>query len=249
MRTICDVAIAKWVRASARFALFAFFIVGAGMSGFTWAQVAPLPAPKAPASAPADRRPVGKPAPVLGASSKAPAEPTKPRWTDLTAVQRQTLAPLAESWNTINEAQKRKWLALSTKYPKLPSAEQAVLNSRMSEWAGMSPQQRTQARLNFGETRQLAPDDRKAKWEAYQVLSAEEKRKLAADAPAKTGGTAAALKPVPPQKLAIVPNTGRDAKTPRITAGPATDAGFPLPQPQPQPQPGLTPVPAQAPVN
>ena len=64
----------------------------------------------------------------------------------------------------------------------MSGAEQDKLHSRMSEWAALSPQQRTQARLNFGETKRLSPDDKKAKWEAYQALPAEEKRKLAASA-------------------------------------------------------------------
>ena len=52
----------------------------------------------------------------------------------------------------------------------MSGAEQAKLHSRMTEWAALSPQQRTQARLNFAETKQLSPDDKKAKWEAYQAL-------------------------------------------------------------------------------
>ena len=73
----------------------------------------------------------------------------------------------------------------------MSGAEQAKLHSRMTEWAALSPQQRTQARLNFAETKQLSPDDKKAKWEAYQALPPEEKRKLAAGAakpPANGGG-------------------------------------------------------------
>ena len=103
-----------------------------------------------------------------------------PTWTELTPPQRQALQPLAAQWTTISEAQKRKWLALSQNYPKLPAAEQAKLHSRMTEWVALSPQDRSAARLNFAATQQLTPDDKKAKWEAYQALSDEEKRKLAA---------------------------------------------------------------------
>jgi hypothetical protein len=96
---------------------------------------------------------------------------TKPLWAELTEAQRQALAPLAPKWDTISEAQKRKWLALSQNFPKMSGAEQAKLHSRMTEWAALSPQQRTQARLNFGETQRISPDDKKAKWEAYQAPS------------------------------------------------------------------------------
>lgn len=145
-------------------------------------------------------------------------------WAELTPAQQQALAPLAGTWASLSAAQKRKWLALARRYPRLPAEEQATLHSRMRDWVALSPQQRTQARLNFGETKTLSPDDKKAKWEAYQALSPEEKRKLAAGAAAKPPATAAAVKPVPPQKLATVPKPRKDAKTPRIATGPAAEA-------------------------
>jgi hypothetical protein len=165
---------------------------------------------------------------------------TKPLWSELTPAQQQALAPLAATWDTVSEAQKRKWLALSQNYPKMSGAEQAKLQSRMTEWAALSPQQRTQARLNFGETQQLSPDDKRAKWEAYQALSPEEKRKLAARA-AKPPATAAAVKPVAPAKLATVPKAAarrQEAKTPRIAAAPnQVDHNTLLPQQAPAPAP------------
>jgi hypothetical protein len=205
-----------------------------------------------PASAAASRA-----APTKGASSATRPNNTvtKPLWIALTPAQQQALAPLSGKWDTVSESQKRKWLALSQNFPKMSSAEQAKLHSRMSEWATLSPQQRTQARLNFGETQQLSADDKKAKWEAYQALPPEEKRKLAASA-TKPPATAAALKPVSPEKLAEVPKPKpadpaarpasadkhadapkpkRVAKTPRIAAGPGqVDGNTLLPQPAPK---------------
>jgi hypothetical protein len=180
-------------------------------------QVVPPAATAASASAKAAH---AKPA----ASKAAQAKPiTKPLWTELTPAQREALAPLAPPrWDTVSEAQKRKWLALSENYPKMSGAEQAKLHSRMSEWVALSPQQRTQARLNFGETKQIPADDKKAKWEAYQALSPEEKRKLAAGA-AKPPATAAAVKPVPADKLATVPKSKertRQQSAPRVATAP-----------------------------
>jgi hypothetical protein len=184
---------------------------------------------------------------VAGKPLSAPAKPgkplTKPLWTELTTAQRQALAPLAAKWDTVSEAQKRKWLALSQNFPKMSGAEQAKLHSRMSEWVALSPQQRTEARLNFGETKQMAPEDKKAKWEAYQALSPEEKHKLAAGA-SKPPATAAAVKPVTPAKLATVPKPkpSQEAKTPRIASAPdQVDRNTLLPQPAP----ALTLVPIQ----
>ncbi|WP_413893875.1 DUF3106 domain-containing protein [Candidatus Skiveiella danica] len=124
----------------------------------------------------------------------------------MSAPQQQALKPLAANWNSIDEPQKRKWLAVSKNFGSMTPAEQAKLHSRMSEWAALSPKQRTQARLNFGETTQVPAEEKRATWEAYQALSPEEKRKLAAGAPSRPPGAAPALKPVPATKLATTPN-------------------------------------------
>ncbi len=127
-------------------------------------------------------------------------------------MQQQTLQPLASNWNTISEAQKRKWLEISKNYHSLPPEGQATMHSRMNEWVALSPQQRAQARLNFAKTkelsRQLTPEEKKAKWQTYQALSPEEKQKLAAKATTRPVGAALAVKPVSPQKLAAVPPHG-----------------------------------------
>ena len=134
----------------------------------------------------------------------------------------------------MSEAQKRKWLALSKNYSSLSPEDQSTLNSRMNEWVAFSPQQRAQARLNFGKTRelsrQLTPEEKKARWEAYQALSPEEKQKLAAKASPNPTGAATAVKPVSPQKLAIVPlNAAKPGarSEPKVTVAPATAAAPP----------------------
>ncbi|WP_426144776.1 DUF3106 domain-containing protein [Polaromonas sp. DSR2-3-2] len=182
--------------------------------------------PSTPASAPA----LGKP-PASG-----------PAWSELTPSQQQTLAPLASSWNTsMSEPQKRKWLEISKNYGALSPQAQATLNSRMNEWVALSPQQRAQARLNFGKTlelsRQLTPEEKKAKWEAYQALSPEEKQKLAATASPRPSGAATAVKPVAPQKLATVPEQAASQQAfkpaPKIGPLPAVPVLAPTTPPAP----------------
>ena len=143
-------------------------------------------------------------------AAAAKTAPSKPLWAELSPMQQQALAPLASGWNTtMSEPQKRKWLEISKNYPSLTPEGKANLHSRMNEWVTLSPQQRAQARLNFAKTkelsRQLTPEEKKAKWQTYQALSPEEKQKLAAKAPPKPTGAATAVKPVAPQKLAPVP--------------------------------------------
>lgn len=208
-------------------------------------------------------------------SAKAAAKPAqpaavrpqgRPMWAELTPDQQHALRPLAPSWNGMAEGHKRKWLAISQNFRSLSPDEQAKLQTRMTEWATLSPQQRTQARLNFAEAKRLTADERKAKWEAYQALSPEEKRKLAAGAPKKTPPTAAAVRPIPPQKLARVPHSSATAREPRIAAGPmlsphptvvpvpasvpaAVPAANPAPAATPAPVPAATQVPSTAPMQ
>jgi hypothetical protein len=200
-------------------------------------------APPAPAAAASQAQPQpaasrGIPARVVASGAKGNSrQPSHPLWRELNPAQQQVLAPLAPKWDTVSEPQKRKWLAMSENYPKMSGAEQAKLHSRMSDWVSLSPQQRTQARLNFGEAQKIPVDDKKAKWEAYQALSAEEKRKLAAGV-AKPPTTAAAVKPVAPERLTTVPKPRprNEVKTPRIAAAPnQVDHNTLLPQPAPAP--------------
>lgn len=139
-----------------------------------------------------------------------PAAIIKPEWKDVPVAQQRALLPLASVWNPLSETHKRKWLAISANYDRLPPSEQAKLQERMREWVLLSPAQRNQARLNFAETKQLAPTDRQAKWEAYQALTPGEKEELANRAPKPRTGAATTIKPVPKQKL--VPVTVEQAK-------------------------------------
>ena len=208
-------------------------LVVAGLLAWSSSGFSQTPKPAAPASSPAGTRaPVAAPAKAL----------SHPVWSELTPLQHQALAPLASNWDTISVSQKRKWLEISRNYGSLPAAEQATLNSRMHEWVTLSPQQRAQARLNFGKTnelsRQLTPEEKNARWQAYQALSPEEKHKLAAKASPRPNGAATAVKPVAPQKLVTLPAhvnkhgvkptpkmTTPPAATPAVTATPPTAPG------------------------
>lgn len=137
-------------------------------------------------------------------SGKVPATDNS-AWNRLTPLQQQALQPLESSWQTISEAQRRKWLVVSKNYRSLPPAEQVTIHGRMVEWVALSPAQRAAARLNFAKTnelsKQLTPDEKLAKWQEYQALSPSEREKLAAKAGPKPIGGALAVRPVAPQKL------------------------------------------------
>ena len=156
------------------------------------------------------------------ANPKKPLE-SKSGWSKLTLQQKNALQPLASSWGSLSAGQQRKWLEVSRNYHSLTAADKASMHSRMADWAALSNRERAEARLNFATTTELAheltPQEKKAKWEAYQSLSAEEKRKLANQASRAPVGAATAIRPVAPQKLVALPapaNTGN--KPPKIPA-------------------------------
>lgn len=177
-------------------------LVGAAAWTFAHAQPASVPVVKTPAS--------------TAVSSTAPAavtpQPSQPAWKDLTAAQQKALAPIAAQWSAISPARKSKWIEVSKNYASLPVAEQAKLHIRMADWAALSPQQRAEARQNFAQnqalTNGLTPEQRSVQWQAYQLLSPEEKSKLAASSPKPPTGPAVALRPVDPLKSSPPPKFG-----------------------------------------
>lgn len=126
-------------------------------------------------------------------------------WAGLSAGQRTALQPLAALWPTLQPEHQRKWIALAHNFERMTPEEQATLQSRMSEWARLTPAQRTQARLNFGATRKVPPDEKRSKWEAYQALPAEERDRLAREQPRPPAGAAPALRPAPPGRIVRPP--------------------------------------------
>lgn len=166
-------------------------------------------------------------------------QPSGSRWQDLTVTQKQTLLPLAATWDTLNSSHKGKWIALTQNYGTRSPDEQTKMQSRMLEWAALTQGQREQARLNFAETKKISPSVRAADWETYRGLSDEERRQLAAKAKAKPTGAAVAVTPVPPSKLTAVPITRHTANQDSATAAfkPKIDANTLLPVQVPPPAP------------
>jgi hypothetical protein len=208
------------------------------------AVAADAPAPQLPAAPATSVAQANKPSvstqatparPAQARTASAPRAESQPTWAELTPKQQQSLAPLAATWRSLGEGHKLKWLALAQNYHTMPPGEQARLHSRMAEWVALSPQQRNLARLNFAETQRVNPDDKRAKWEAYQNLSPEEKRKLAAGAAAAKPPpppTAVAVQPVPQQKLARIPKPKKPENTSKIAVAPGrVDNNTLLPQP------------------
>jgi hypothetical protein len=150
--------------------------------------------------------------PATLSTAGAPTEHTRatmheasPTWSQLSERQKTALTPLKKLWPEINEAQKRKWLAVSRNYRELPEQEQQKMHERMREWVAMGPRDRAHVRLEYARAQTLSVDERRARWEAYQALSDDERKKLADASPRKPKGAAIALQPVPTSKIVTPP--------------------------------------------
>ncbi|PUE55399.1 hypothetical protein B9Z37_02185 [Limnohabitans parvus II-B4] len=147
---------------------------------------------------------VPKPA-QTSASISAQAAPVSQAWQQLTPQQKQALAPLGAQWGALTAQQQSKWIAISQNFAQLSVTEQITMHARMTDWVALSPQQRTLARLNFNKLQNLPKEDKKAKWEAYQALSSEEKRLLSAGSATPIKSAAPTAKPLEAHRVVQTP--------------------------------------------
>ena len=107
------------------------------------------------------------------------------------------MKPLQHEWSSIDDLRKRKWLQIAERYPTMSAPDQARLQTRMAEWAKMSPQERGKVRLQFLEAKKIPATTRQADWEAYQALSPDERKALAARATTAPHAAAKAAEATP----------------------------------------------------
>lgn len=172
-------------------------------------------------------------------------------WQQLNPRQKQALAPLGAQWGALTVQQQNKWLAISQNFTQLSVPEQITMHARMADWVALSPQQRNLARLNFNTIQKLPKEDKKAQWEAYQALSAEEKRLLSAGSAVPTKSAAPTAKPLDARRVVTttVRPTSKDQAQPsaidRKTLLPPTTS-LTAPAPSAPKQPGITDTVQQA---
>ena len=75
------------------------------------------------------------------------------------------------------------------------------MQNRMTEWVALNPVQRNQARLNFNTVQGVSKDEKKSRWDEYQALSEEEKRKLSAGVLTTSKTAAPTSKPSSSERL------------------------------------------------
>lgn len=149
-------------------------------TAFACASTDNVPHPASPSIAPTS--PGADKNPRTAVKSKAISSPT---WAELNPAQQRALAPLAADWDKLESFRKKKWLEIGNKFAAMTPDEQARIQERMREWAKLTPEQRRVARDSYARTKKLNREQKSAKWEQYQHLPEEQKKKLAADAAAK----------------------------------------------------------------
>jgi hypothetical protein len=157
------------------------------------------------------------PASNVAAQTKQPSAASTPKhsgnWDDLSLVQQKILAPLEEDWSYLSKERRQKWIQVANLYPKMKRSDQERLQSRMNEWSKLSQKDRRIARDNYLSSLRFPAEEKASAWQAYQQLSPEDKKKLAAKEDNKKKPTAASAptlqnrpNPAPTVTPAATPN-------------------------------------------
>lgn len=151
--------------------------VALALAGATFAQ---QPAPAAPAAKPAAAPvPAAKPA----ATAKSPQKALdKPLWKELTPPQQVALEPLAAEWDKMDGVRKQKWLEMANRFASMKPDEQQRVHDKMRDWIKLTPEERRVARENYTRAKTMGTANKSEKWEEYQQLPEEQKKKLAEQA-------------------------------------------------------------------
>jgi hypothetical protein len=202
-------------------------VFGCAIAGLV-AFAATYPRFYSPASAtPAAAAPGGASESVLPLPALSNSDPLS--WNRLSAEQRIALAPFSEQWDKFGDERRRKWMKIASRYSKLTPEGQKRLHERMTEWVRMTPDQRKVARENYQVSKSVPVEKRESAWDAYQKLTPEQKKKLAASEKARRPTVVSA----PPSGRTEIKDINR-----LMTArehGRASDTAEKLPMPAPQP--------------
>ena len=162
-------------------------------------------------------------APVAPPAAPLAASLDKPFWKELTRPQQIALDPLQGEWDKMEGLRKQKWLEIANRYSSMNPDEQLRVQERMRAWIKMTPEERRLVRENYTLSEKLDKEQKSAKWEQYQQLPEEEKRKLAADAATKKGVTNLPPKSQPKAVAPVKPANPVNTPPPGNPAAPASN--------------------------
>jgi len=102
----------------------------------------------------------------------------QPLWNDLGPAQQAVLEPFAEQWNSWSAQEKRIWVSLADRVPRMAPQARERAQQRIRDWAALTPEQRRLARQNYRLAKRLPPDERQAQWARYQEMTPEQRSVL-----------------------------------------------------------------------
>jgi Protein of unknown function (DUF3106) len=121
-----------------------------------------------------------------------------PLWVDLSVANKTFLKPFEKSWYTLSAVERKSWVTLANRVPKLSPQEQKKAAARVSEWAALTPEQRKLARANYRLAQNLNQDERTEQWQKYESMTPAQQAVLrgagwTSNTAAKHGGSATGL--------------------------------------------------------
>ena len=123
--------------------------------------------------------PAAKPA----VTAKSPQKTLdKPLWKELTPPQQVALEPLVSEWDKMDSVRKQKWLEIANRFASMKPDEQQRVHEKMRDWIKLTPEERRVARENYTRAKTMGAANKSEKWEEYQQLPEEQKKKLAEQA-------------------------------------------------------------------
>lgn len=101
-----------------------------------------------------------------------------PAWMSLTDGERAVLSPFESQWSTWSVDERRAWVVVARRFPKLSAQQREAMSVRIREWAVLTPQQRRMARQNYRLARSLPKAERAEEVRRYQDLTPDQKQVL-----------------------------------------------------------------------
>ena len=118
-------------------------------------------------------------------------------WAALTPAQQRALTPLKASWATMSVDQQQRWLRTTDRFQAMSAQQQSRMHARMEQWARLTPEERTRARLGYRQAAsKLSSKQRHDRWEAYQKLRPQQRSQALA---------ASSLQPNAPASVRVEP--------------------------------------------
>jgi hypothetical protein len=122
---------------------------------------------------------LGIPDSAMAQKPQPPTQGAEPAWSALSPAQKAALAPLQRDWAQFDADRKMRWLQLAQKYESMSPSERQRVQTRMTEWSRLTPEERSRARSQYQQAREFGARDKQENWEAYQALPPDAKRDLA----------------------------------------------------------------------